>query len=158
MMKCLMVVLNHPRIPIPHDPDPSAKQLPCPPPGININEPGCKVHPRQETYACQTAKPYNILGSYDVFTNENTIFYWNKLLYVVENIPCQYWEHAGIWDPSYGNRSYARIRELISGRVVSNISSSAGFGFLSAFPDYDRKTVWLFGVEANRCQGTATTR
>lgn len=73
-------------------------------------------------------------------------------MYVLENIPCKYQEHAGIWQPEYFNHSYARIRELQSGRVVHNISSSIGWGFISAFTDYEHDRVWLFGTHADRCQ------
>lgn len=129
----------------------------------------------------QTDTLYTVHGSIDVFTYENTVFYWHGVMYNLENIPCKYWDHvscttmytgaspvdppqAGIWDPSWGNNSYARIRELDSGRVVANVSSTKGFGFISAFPDYEvqrpvrslalttgqHDTLWLFGTPANR--------
>ena len=79
------------------------------------------------------------------------MFYWQEKMYVLENIPCKYWGHAGIWDPSYGNKSYARIRDFQTGVVVVNISSSIGYGFISALPDYDHGTLWLFGTHADRC-------
>lgn len=98
-------------------------------------------------------------GVIDVFTFENSIFYFNHTLYLLENIPCSYWDHAGIWFPqTYGNHSYARVRELNSGRVVANISSSVGFGFLSAFVDYEFDRVWFFGVEADRCVGNGNAK
>ena len=37
--------------------------------------------------------------------------------------------------------------------VVANISSTIGFGFVNAFPDYDRNRLWLFGTPADRCHG-----
>lgn len=82
-------------------------------------------------------RPFAIQGVVDVQTCENSIFYFNSTVYILENIACDYWDHAGIWDPSYGNHSYARVRELLTGRIVVNITSSIGFGFLSAFVDYE---------------------
>eukprot|EP00051_Salpingoeca_urceolata_P016628 m.222144 g.222144 ORF g.222144 m.222144 type:complete len:384 (+) comp18732_c1_seq9:288-1439(+) len=67
--------------------------------------------------------------------------------------PLRYWDHAGIWDASWGNHSYARVRELYSGKVVSNVTTTKGFGFISAFPDYEHDTLWLFGTPADRCLG-----
>jgi hypothetical protein len=34
--------------------------------------------------------------------------------------------------------------------VVANISSSIGYGFISAFPDYAHNRVWLFGTNHDR--------
>jgi hypothetical protein len=102
---------------------------------------------------------YSKLGAVDVGTYENTVFYANGRLLNVENIPCSYPEHAGVWQPDvFGNHSYARIRDFESGVVIANITSSVGFGFVSAFVDYDEaseasSTVWLFGTPADRCGG-----
>ena len=43
--------------------------------------------------------------------------------------------------------------------VLVNITSTRGFGFLSALTEYDTGTLWLFGTPADRCQGNgdATT-
>jgi hypothetical protein len=46
---------------------------------------------------------------------------------------------------------YARIRDFATGVVVVNISSTAGYGFISALPDYEHGTLWLFGTKADRC-------
>eukprot|EP00041_Stephanoeca_diplocostata_P028232 m.793032 g.793032 ORF g.793032 m.793032 type:complete len:218 (-) comp23333_c0_seq9:2635-3288(-) len=75
------------------------------------------------------------------------------MMYNLENIPCKYREHAGIWFPEYIGNSYARIREFESGKIVANISSTIGWGFVSAFTDYEHDKVWLFGTHANRCEG-----
>jgi hypothetical protein len=128
------------------------------PSGVDIVESGCSVHPRQMDFPCNPPppppKPYTVLGSIDVLTFENSLFYWNGTMYVLENIACPYWWHAGVWDPTtYGNVSYGRIRDLQTGQIVANLSSSVGFGFLSPFPDYEHGTMWIFGVEANRCTG-----
>lgn len=45
------------------------------------------------------------------------------------------------------------MRDFTTGTVVANISSSIGFGFLNAFPDYDHDRLWLFGTPADRCHG-----
>lgn len=136
--------------------------------GVNVDEEACAQHPRTGMeHSCSDPPPpppppapplYTKLGAVDVGTFENTIFYWQGVLYNLENIACSYWDHAGVWDASWGNNSYARVRELLSGRVVSNISSTKGFGFVSAFPDYEHGTLWLFGTPANRCQGNGNPR
>ena len=131
------------------------------PGAVNVNEDACTTHPRSGmNHACAPPPPppgpplYARMGSIDVGTFENTIFYFAQTLYLVENIPCSHVEHAGIWEPArWGNHSYARIREFVSGRVVANISSSAGFGFVSAFVDDEHGRVWLFGTPADRCGG-----
>lgn len=131
----------------------------------NIDETQCTVHPNTGmSHQCAPPPPppqpplYTKQGSIDVGTFENTIFYWKGKLYNVENIPCSYWEHAGVWDPAWGNHSYARIREFESGIIVSNISSSLGFGFISAFPDYETGIVWLFGTPSDRCLGNGNAK
>ena len=107
----------------------------------------------------QPAQHYVKQGSIDVGTFENTIFYWAGRLLNLENIPCSYWDHAGIWEPSYGNHSYARVRDFVTGDVIANISSTSTFGFVSAFPDYETGILWLFGTPADRCinNGSPTT-
>lgn len=70
-----------------------------------------------------------------------------------ENIGCNYDSHAGIWFPEYANHSYARVRDFTTGVVTANISSTIGFGFVNAFPDYDHNRLWLFGTPADRCHG-----
>ena len=151
-----------------------------------------------------TPRPYESIGSIDVGTLENTIFWWHNNTYVLENIGCGYgklptvpprndpqstvrlvsrhslrasisvWcrcadphtaqrqrrmrgagsaDHAGAWFPEYANHSYARVRDFITGTVVANISTSIGFGFVNAFPDYDHDRLWLFGTPADRCHG-----
>lgn len=100
-----------------------------------------------------TQRPYSSLGSIDIGTYENTIFWWANTTYVLENIPCTYLDHAGKWFPEFTNHSYARVRELLTGRVVNNISTSIAFGFLNVFPDYDHNRLWLFGTPADRCHG-----
>ena len=72
---------------------------------------------------------------------------------MLENIGCKYLDHAGQWFPEFADHSYARVRDFTTGNVVANISSSIGFGFLNAFPDYDHGRLWLFGTPADRCHG-----
>lgn len=79
-------------------------------------------------------RPYEQLGSIDIGTYENTIFWWAKHTYVLENIPCTYEDHAGRWFPWFANHSYARIRDFDTGKLVANISSTVGFGFVNSFP------------------------
>ena len=101
---------------------------------------------------------YTKLGAVEVGTYENTVFYFGGRLYNVENIACSFPEHAGVWQPAaFGNHSYARIRDFETGAVLANLSNSVGFGFVSAFVDYDAGastgTAWLFGTPADRCGG-----
>lgn len=96
---------------------------------------------------------YTVEGTVDVFTYESTPFYWAGTVYLLENIPCEYADHASRWFPEYANQSYVRIRELRSGHVVANVSETIGWGFVTAFPDYEHQRVWLFGTGANRCNG-----
>jgi hypothetical protein len=127
----------------------------------NIDETQCAVHPLSgQEHSCAPPAPplYTKRGALDVGTFENTIFYWQGRLLNVENIPCSYADHAGIWDASWGNHSYARLRDLESGEVVVNISSTLAFGFLTAFTDYDTNTLWLFGTPADRCVGNGDAK
>jgi hypothetical protein len=101
---------------------------------------------------------YTKLGAIEVGTYENTLFYYDGRIYNVENIACSFPEHAGVWQPEvFGNHSYARIRDFATGAIVANVTNSVGFGFVSAFVDYDlgasTGTVWLFGTPADRCGG-----
>ena len=113
-------------------------------------------------HACEAVPPsspaptplplYTKVGSIDVNTYENTIFYFRGVVYVLVNIPCSYPDHAGVyWPEIWGNHSYARIQELDSGLIIVNITSTREFGFVSAYADYDSDTLWLFGTPADRC-------
>ena len=98
-------------------------------------------------------------GVYDMGPCESTPFWWprDKRMYLMEGIcygadfdnASGYWGHAGLWDKRYDGHSYMRIRDLKSGAVVINISSSIGFGVPSAFVDYDHQTLW---VSAGACK------
>lgn len=122
----------------------------------NVDESKCAHHPHSGIgpYACPerpaTPKPYTVLGSYEVGTLENSLFSWHGTLYLLENINGDYAGNAGVWFPEYQGHSYARIRRFDNGIVVCNISSSIGYGFLSAYPDYEHDRVWLFGTNHDR--------
>jgi len=90
-------------------------------------------------------------GAIEVDTNENSVFLWHGEVYVLENIPCYYTEHASRWDERFANASYSRIRREDDGSIVTNISATIGYGFVSAFVDEDFDTVWFFGSACNRC-------
>ena len=135
-------------------------------PGVNIDETRCARHPNTGmSHACAPSSPspspappsptlYEKLGAVEVGTYENTIVWWHGALLLLENIACSYKGHAGEWDPAtYGNHSYARIRDFATGAIIVNVSSSVAFGFLSAFADYEHDTLWLFGTPADRCVG-----
>ena len=116
----------------------------------------CPPHcPDGHPVPAPTPRPYESLGSIDIDTYENTIFWWGKKTYVLENIPCTYEDHAGHWPQfaAFSNHSYARIRDFATGVVVANITSTIGFGFVNSFPDYDHNRLWLFGTPADRCHG-----
>lgn len=94
---------------------------------------------------------YTTHGTIDIITDENSLFYWKGEVYNLENIACAYYNHAGIWDPTFGNVSYARIRHLTTGEIVHNISITQGYAFISPYVNYETDTLWLFGVEVDRC-------
>ena len=93
---------------------------------------------------------YVTKGAVEVNTFENSIFLYHGSLYLLENIPCSYAQHCGRWDPAFANHSYARIRRMDDGATVVNITSTIGYGFVSAFVDEDFDTVWLFGTQCDR--------
>ena len=102
------------------------------------------------------SRKYTPMGAIEVDTYENSIFLYRSVLYVLENIPCYYSQHAGKWDPRYTNSSYSRIRRMSTGVIVTNLTSSIGYAFLSAFVDESppgggESKVWLFGSLCNRC-------
>ena len=130
----------------------------------NIDESKCSTHPNTGMqHSCAAPPPpaplYTKVGAIDVGTYENTVFFWQDTLLNLENIACSYTEHAGIWDSSFGNHSYARIREFDTGKVLVNISETVSFGFITPFADYSTGILWLFGTPCDRCigNGDATT-
>jgi len=104
-------------------------------------------------------------GSYDAVMCEGTPFWWPKdqKMYLMECV-CRgpldrrgwgseygyYWGHAELWLPEYTNHSYIRIRDMESGDIVSNISTSIGFGFGAAFVDYDHEMLWISATANDR--------
>ena len=130
---------------------------------VNVDEGLCEKHPASMDHSCSPPPPppapspplgYAVSGSVAVGTLENSLFLFRSRMYILENIGCGFIDHAGQWDPRFANASYARIRELDSGRVVVNISETIGFAFISSYPDAAHGRVWLFGVDQNRCHGT----
>lgn len=97
------------------------------------------------------AAPYEVLGSIDVGTFETSIFLWKGDHYLLENIGCGYIDHFGQWDARFKGHSYARIRELKTGRVIANVSKTIGSSLISAFPDEEKETMWLVGNAEDRC-------
>jgi len=61
-----------------------------------------------------------------------------------------YWGHNEQWDPEYTGHSYFRIRDMETGRVVTNISHSIGLGFFAAFVDYDHGMLWVAATPNDR--------
>jgi len=100
---------------------------------------------------------YRKLGVFDANTYESSLMFWppSDSLIVMESIGCQYYDHAENWDQQYRDHSYFRIRDLASGDVITNISTSIGFGFGAAFVEKKptgKDTMWVFGVPYDRCK------
>eukprot|EP00662_Eupelagonemidae_sp_cell21_P052985 gene52985-16176_t len=99
----------------------------------NVDESACRSHPTVMEHRCAAPPPpaparsYDVLGSIDVGTLETSIFLWD------------------------GGHSYARIRELKTGRIVANVSETIGYSFVSAFPDAEKGKMWLVGNGEDRC-------
>ena len=93
---------------------------------------------------------------------ETTPFWWPKdqKMYLMECVcagPLDVgkgrwgtWSHAESWNPEYKGHSYIRIRELATGRIVTNITSSIGFGFGAAFVDYEHGNLWISATANDR--------
>ena len=90
-------------------------------------------------------------GAVGAGTFENSLFLWHESVFILENIACTYSEHAGNWNASFLNHSYARIRHVDSGKIVVNVSATIGYGFVTPFVDEDFDTLWLFGSACDRC-------
>lgn len=130
---------------------------------INVNESDCTQHPNTGMqHSCSSPPPpppspplYPLVnhGVFDASTGESSIVYWSatKSLVIFESIFCGYYGHLGQWDSTYIDHSYFRVRDFSTGIVLVNISSSIGFGFGSAFVDYETSTFWIFGTVNDRC-------
>ncbi len=98
---------------------------------------------------------FNNTGVFSIDTLESSMFRFRRQLYMLEGIGCVFgrvlWENKSKMDPTFLNRSYFRIREVGSGRVVVNVPESQGFGFPNAFVDYDHDRLWVFGTPQDRC-------
>ena len=95
---------------------------------------------------------YEVLGSLDVDTGESTIFQWRGTMYILENIFCGYIDHFGKWNAAFKDHSYARIRELRTGKVVSNVSETVATSFVSIHIDLERDKAWLSALAVDRCK------
>ena len=105
---------------------------------------------------------FNVTGAFAATTLETSLFWWkgagpwqNRLI-LLESIGCgngtnAYWDHATLYDPTFRNESYFRVRDLRTGVVIDNMTSTIGFGFGSAFVDYDHGVAWVFGTQHSRC-------
>ena len=65
------------------------------------------------------------------------------------------WSHAELWLPEYKGHSYIRIRDLVTGAIVTNITHSIGFGFGAAFVDYDHGVLWISATPNDRANPTS---
>ena len=105
---------------------------------------------RQGVSPQDVSRNYTVLGSIDVGTLETSIFFFGQTHYLLENIGCGYGDHYGQWNASFTGKSYARIRELKSGIIVSNVSESIATSDIgiSNNPSHFIQKFWLmrFGV------------
>merc|ERR1711871_766351 len=83
---------------------------------------------------------------------ENTQFRWTDgELYIMESTghSCdQVFSNIGYNSTRDGDCSYFRIRHMITGRVIANVSESLQHSFFSAVADYAAKPlplIWVFG-------------
>jgi hypothetical protein len=104
-------------------------------------------------------RPYRVLGSVSTGVLEASIFLWHGTEMMLENLYCEDSskkgypspDHYGRYDSRFANHSYARIRELKTGRFVANISETIGTSFVSPFVDTDTDTLWLAANDEDRC-------
>lgn len=90
---------------------------------VNINNAECAHHPKVGTASCAGPTPspksptpappptppphlYEVEGSIDVGTLENSMFYWKGVMYLLENLGCGYIDHAGNWFPEFKGYIY----------------------------------------------------
>ena len=77
------------------------------------------------------------MGTYDFETGESTPFVWHGKLLMMESISFCFPGHLRVWQPErYGGAkcpSYIRIRDMATGVVVSNVTSSCNHTFGAAF-------------------------
>ena len=102
--------------------------------------------------------PYKVLGSVSTGVLEASIFVWHGTEMMLENVYCEDSkpgypspDHFGKYDRRFANHSYARIRELKTGRFVANISETIGTSFVSPFVDTGTDTLWLAANNEDRC-------
>eukprot|EP00040_Diaphanoeca_grandis_P028184 m.162147 g.162147 ORF g.162147 m.162147 type:complete len:355 (+) comp31264_c0_seq6:521-1585(+) len=94
---------------------------------------------------------YDVQGVFAVGTMENSLFLWHDEMYILENIGCGFLDHYGQWNRKFKGHSYARIRKLVDGSIIMNISETISHAFISSYPDYDNDRLWLFGINDDRC-------
>ena len=97
------------------------------------------------------------IGSLDVGTGESSIFLFNGTRYILDNIFKGWLDHAGLWNPRFANHSYARIRELETGKLIANVSETIATSFVSAFVDHGQPggdVLWLSANNGDRSGAT----
>ena len=92
--------------------------------------------PARPPPASDSATATTTLGTYDFETGESTPFVWHGKLLMMESISFCFPDHLRVWKPElYGGAkcpSYIRVRDMATGVVVSNITSSCNHTFGAA--------------------------
>ena len=120
----------------------------CSGPAPPAPEPACGWAPGATPCGPAPPRPYKVVGSVSTGVLEASIFVWHGKEYMLENMFCKLGDgpepqHYGQWDSRFAGHSYARIRELRTGRFVVNISETIGTSFVSPFVDTEHDTLWL---------------
>ncbi len=101
------------------------------------------------------------LGLYEYFVDESTPVVYNGRMVMFESIVRSSPEWAGNWIPAFANCScYYRVRDIIKGVVLTNITETCDHAFGSALvtAGASGQTFWVFGtpwIRDNVFTGTA---
>jgi len=94
--------------------------------------------------------PITKLGTYDYMTYESSPLVFNGALLMFESMAEASPQWAGHWDPRFVNCScYYRMRDLMSGRVIVNITETCNHAFGAALVVSNAvglDTVYIFGT------------
>jgi hypothetical protein len=96
--------------------------------------------------------PVQKLGVYEYFVDESTPVIFNNVFLMFESIVQASPQWAGHWLPAFANCScYFRIRDIVKGEVIVNITETCNHAFGAALVTIDpsqenRNTLWVFGT------------
>jgi hypothetical protein len=103
------------------------------------------------------SSPLVKLGLYDYFTDESSPVIFGGELLMFESIVQASPQWAGHWLPAFANCScYYRVRHLLTGVVITNITETCNYAFGAAFVNTTegQETFWIFGTHWIRPQST----